>query len=223
MTDKERIEAHLKLLIGFTYQGLVHFRIWKRLIGADRLVTDDEERGKKMAPVFIYMSQKAHFESAFMHLARLLDEHKDATSIIHFLRCIEAKPKILAKDDYQNILSEVGRDCIVLATFKKEIESIKNRRNKFYSHIDKSLIRDSQSAFRNSPLSAKDMEIIFDSVGKILNKYSDFLDKSTTAMEIIGEEDITKLLQYVGLKLTKDKEERMKKWSSKSPKNHLQL
>lgn len=220
MTDKERISAHLKLLTDFTYQGLVHFRIWKRLIGMDGWVTDDEKTGKEMAPVFFAMSQKAHFETAFMHLARLVDVHDDTTNIGHFLRCVASEPKVFHKTEYEKIIKGVACDQNHLDGLRNSLMAIKKRRDKFYAHIDRSLIKDTQKVFREWPLRAAEMENAFTLVGEILNKYSVFLDKSTTVMGIIGEEDITKLLRYVGLQLREDKEERRKKWSRKSLKNH---
>jgi len=208
MQDLTRIEAHLKLLTNFAFQGATHFRIWKRLLIGNGILTADEELGKKLAPVFIHMSQKAHYDSAFMHLARLLDNHGDATSIMHFLRCIESNPKIFSSHKPKKILTSVKEDQKALEKFKDVIESVEGRRNEFYAHIDRSLITDTQSAFKEYPLTASDLETAYELIGKILNRYSGYLDNSSTWMGIAGEEDVTKLLRYVGAKLRRNKKER---------------
>ena len=128
-------------------------------------------------------------ESTFiMGLSKLYDNDTEAMSIHKIINTCENFAKLFPSfhvNDYQGedgnttvysekITIDIHKDIKemrkLIQNLEKEIYSLKGRRDKFYAHNDKKYFANIHRLVQDHPLNYNDIELLINTIGKILNK-----------------------------------------------------
>lgn len=143
-----------------------HFIIWKELENnkSGEINNIDEQ----------YLTKKAHFDSALMHLFRLIDEHPDSKGIEKYLGFVGNHPRIFRKIEPEIVNKFINDDKASLKIMHKAVKNILGLRDKYYAHIDRKYFMNKDKAFNDYPVTPEDIENLFILIGGILGKYNEF-------------------------------------------------
>lgn len=182
------------------FQGQTHYRIWRAVNESFSTHPTPAEN----APVFFVLTAKAHFNASFSYLAKLVDKHKDSVKINDYIQFARSHPYIFQKEQSSTILKAVEEDSKLIETFSDHIINIRAWRDKYYSHLDRELISKPKAIFELYPIKPIDIYRLFEQIGNIINRYSGYYDDSSRQMGIIGEDDVTWLIEFIEQKLKVD-------------------
>lgn len=196
--DAERLfRDRLQLLVKHVRHAYAHLSIMEQI----ELSHDYVKTVFKSAPVFYHFTRKAHYDTAFAHIMRVVDRDKNVVSIHSFLNFIQSRPDIFTSHSSDTINREVHTDREVLKHINPDIAHL---RDTYYAHLDKENLQERPETFTKYPLSSEQLTGVLDHVASILNKYSAFFSNEGFEFRIVSDDDATDLLKYLSESLGRD-------------------
>lgn len=150
----------------------------------------------KSAPIFYHFTKKAHYETAFTHVMRLVDSHDDSFTIYKFLNFVQSNPSIFKLTNKNIINRQVSFDRKSLLKMDAVIQKIKDARDTYYAHLDKKNLNEPYEIFIKYPIACHELSSVLTKMKKILNNYSMYFNQGFFTFKMIGQDDITSLLKH---------------------------
>jgi len=179
------VAALLQRLHREGWLGWTHLRIWMQL--RDYFQREGNVGGT--APTFFTATAAAHLDAAILHACRLVDDHKDAASVAYLLNVAEAVPKLFRFVPREKISKAVKRDRDKLERLRKLAAGLRVRRDKLLAHLDRQTIKEPEAVQKLCEFKIKDLELLFESLGEMVNRYEGFWSDGEVLWELIGWED----------------------------------
>lgn len=140
---------------------------------------------------FFWWIYRNHLNYALMSIRRLYDEHRDCDSLLRFLKIISSGPTILSREKYVDIfrgrggeeransmydkIVGEGKDHIDPKEVEKEIEILREKKEKFEELIDKRFAHLDSGEVTRIP-KTEDLEDILEYLKDLTIKYSILFD-----------------------------------------------
>ena len=189
MTTIPNVDELLDVLQKHIWMGRTHLWMWRQV--NDYLALHQDVMNVSHA--FFSFTLRSHLDSAFLHLARLVDQHREAISVDYLLRVAETHSAKFAHASSAEITKSVKDDRSTLARLAKSIDAVVVRRDKQLAHLDKETLTKPASIEADATITYKDADDLFVALSAIVNRYSGFWRNSLTMPELAGWEDFNRL------------------------------
>lgn len=189
--DRPRIVKVIDELAWMLWNGREHLEAWSELY---KVLNEGDRELFTLAGRFFMFTATAHMEVATLHAAKLIEKHKDSVNVWHLLNLAEnAKP--ISRSQKRTITQaiESGRQC--LAGIEADIATIKEHRDSYLAHTDRSLFNSGLGQVR--AVEASVLRRTFDRVGEILGRQRTIF--AQTQDETAGETFLGELMGSRGL------------------------
>ena len=163
-----------------TLDGQTHYRIWRSLNNAFA----SNPRLVEISPFFFRMTVEAHMDSVLLSLTKLTDKTRGALSIHDFLRYVEKHSGMFPYASDSEIHESTKRDFRRLDELQIHLERLREHRNNDFIHISKEVLsRPDFDIYSEFPVTYEEIDLLLQTIGKILNRYCQFMTKSIYLME----------------------------------------
>lgn len=173
LSASEQFEELRRRIEAACWQAQDHLAIWRNMIESHNEV-------REVASAWYQMTYVAHYEAAFMRIAKLVDDGKNL-NLGRYLKFIRENPGIFKKEK-QELLKNVSEDEEILREKADICDEISHVRNNHYGHLSVRFLDDYQAIFRGKEYNADSLASLLVWIGDTLMKYSGFYDRSATAM-----------------------------------------
>jgi hypothetical protein len=146
-----------------------------------------------VSSAFFSFTLRSHLDSAFLHLARLVDQHRDAAGVDYLLRVAESHSTKFVHASSAVVTKSVLDDRTALAGLSRSIDAVVVRRDKQLAHLDKAMLTKPASIEADTAITYKEADELFVALSEIVNRYSAFWRDSATMPELAGWEDFDRL------------------------------
>ena len=164
------------------------------------------------APAFFQLIFSSLLHTVFIETAKLFDD-KSSTSLFKLIEIsrqntslfktsrdvghvdCETDKYVLGKTISIDVFSELNDCRQLLKSVSKERENLRNRRNKYYAHLDEVYKNNNGKLEKDFPLSFKDMKKLLKVASELCNKISIIYDESIRAVQSSNVFDVDNLFK----------------------------
>lgn len=191
MSNSTNVDSVLDALFAQIWMGNTHLLIWEQV--NKTLAAEPELAGRSSA--FFQFTLRAHIDAALLHLARLLDRHRDAVSLPYLLRIAGSRSTQFRHQQKETVQRAVEEDQARLDGLRGQIHALEVRRNKQIAHLDKANIKNAAQLMAESDLTLANVQTLYSTVWEIVCRYSAYWRDSSVFNEMIGWDDFKDLAQ----------------------------
>jgi hypothetical protein len=185
------------------WQGLAHLRYFDEI----EIVAKEQPLFWKNGFEFLFMTSKAHLESAFACCARVIKKNKDSVQIYYFLSYIDKHLNDLAFDKRDILRNSVDSDLKTLDELGQILKHINDLRDQHFAHLDKTQVHDKSDLILSLVPIAKDLKNILSVSGNIVSKYSEIVFDTSLILELVGLDNVKFLFEFIEQSFAKEREE----------------
>lgn len=189
VNDSPQMDSILDALFQQIWMGNTHLQIWRQV---NNTLAENPELAE-ISSAFFGFTLSAHADAALLHLARLLDGHKDAVSLPYVLRVASSHSAGFPHQQKHVVLLAVKEDEARLGNLCETINALTTRRDKQIAHFDKQNIKDPVKLAADSELTLASIEGLYSEVHEIVCRYSAYWRDSSVHNEMIGWDDFKEL------------------------------
>jgi len=111
----------------------------------------------------------AHQDEIILHLARIIDRHKDAKSLYDLLELIKMNPYLFRDKDNEFVKEFINNCKLELNKYNELIKKIRILRDKKYAHLDRIYVYNKEKLYKSNSIKFEEIKNLIDVIRKILD------------------------------------------------------
>lgn len=188
MTETERFDRTIDLLMHQCYQGLIHHRVWYRTVTE----VQDNDKPEVVLPeteTFLNTSAWANLYHSITFANRVFDDTDDAASIYYLLDYVNSNASRISRATADELNSAVSRARQKIDGESGKIDNLHTWRHNHFAHLDKENLKE-ENVLDKNPVQYRHIKELLSITAEILNDFKATTDRDESPVwEVVSHID----------------------------------